>query len=138
MVPRPVAALTCLFAAVATVSGTILWKIMTGALQQSTLWPAAWLLLSVAATVGLPLMRPWAWRVALIGLVWMVLATLGTAWMFVVSGRPLVGLAATFAAGTLLVVIRYFRRRAIRAWFVGTTPSMRGTEASSTGEPSSS
>jgi hypothetical protein len=117
MVPLPIALLALVYAAVATASAVSVWRVASGASQQQLVWPLAWLALSVAAMCGLALLRPWARRLAIIGLVVITTVVLAVAALLVMAGRPLGAIAATSAAALHVVMIRYLQRPSVRAYF---------------------
>ena len=121
MVPWPVALLTLFYAAIATMSASTVWKIVTGQTHQPLVWPVGWLALSTSAMCGLPLLRPWARGVAIAGSALMALITLAVAGLLVRAGRPVGGLVATLAASVHLVIIRYLRRPSVKAYFSSST-----------------
>ena len=117
MVPWPIALLTLFYGLLAAVTGTTVWKIVTGTLERPIVWPAAWLALSVAVMCGLPLFKPWARRLAVVGSAGLGLVTLGVALLIAGAGRPGFGLLGALLAGTHLIVIRYLRRPSVKAYF---------------------
>ena len=128
MVPWPIALLAMLYAVIATSSAAGLWKIAVGASRQSPLWPMGWLALSVAAMVGLSLLKSWGRRLAVIGLALIVITMLAVAALLVMAGRPLGGLLATVAASVHVVMIRYLQRPATKAYFGNAECGMRSAE----------
>ena len=117
MVPWPIALLAMLYAVIATASAAGLWKIATGASHQSLVWPLGWLTLSVAAMVGLALLKPWGRRLAVVGLALITMSMLALAALLIMARRPLGGLLATAAASVHVVMIRYLHRPATKAYF---------------------
>ena len=117
MVPWPIALLTLFYGLLAAVTGATVWKIVTGTLERPIVWPAAWLALSVAVMCGLPLFKPWARRLAVVGSAGLGLVTLGVALLIAGAGRPGFGLLGALLAGTHLIVIRYLRRPSVKAYF---------------------
>jgi len=117
MVPWPIALLAMLYAVIATASAAAFWRIVSGTSHQSVVWPLGWLALSAAAMVGLALLRPWARRLAIVGLALITMTMLALAALLVMAGRPLGGLLATAAASVHVVIIYYLRRPAVRAMF---------------------
>ena len=120
MIPWPVALLTLCYGIVAALSGATLWEILLKTLDRPLVWPAAWLVLSGAAMIGLPLLKSWARTTALIGLAWMILTMLVLAWGLAVGGHGMGGLLATIVAGVLLIPVRYLRRPHVKSWFTKT------------------
>ncbi|OGX29264.1 MAG: hypothetical protein A3B78_01430 [Omnitrophica WOR_2 bacterium RIFCSPHIGHO2_02_FULL_67_20] len=118
MVPWPIALLTLFYGLLAAVTGAAAWKILTGAADRPLLWPAVWLGLSVAVMCGLPLLKPWARRLAIAGSAGLGLVTLGFALLIAGSGRPGLGVMGALLAGTHLVVIRYLRRPEVKRLFL--------------------
>ena len=126
MIPWPIALIAVLFAIVAAVSAASVCKIASGAVHHPVLWPAAWLALSTAVICGLVLLRPWARRAAVLGLILMTLLGLAVASLLVLAGRPGAALAATVITAVFLVTIRYLRRPGVKAYFgVGTVAGGR-------------
>jgi len=117
MIPWPIALLTVCYGIIAAVSAAAVWRVMTGSADRPLIWPAAWLLLSLAVMSGLPLLKSWARRLAIGGSVLLVVVTLSVAGLLVVAGRPLAGLAAAISASVHVVVIRYLNRPQVKAWF---------------------
>ena len=118
MVPTPIALLTLFYGCLAAMSASTVWRVMSGASQQSLLWAAGWLALSAGAMCGLPLLRPWARTLAIAGLAGFSLVLLAHAAALVMAGRPLIGLGATLTASMPVLVIRYLRRPIVRAYFL--------------------
>ena len=118
MVPWPIALLTLFYGMLAAVSGVGVWKIVTGVVHRSLVWPVAWLGLSVAVMCGLPLLKPWARRLAVAGSAGLGVVTLGGALLIAGAGRPGLGVLGTLLAGTHLIVIRYLRRSEVKAYFI--------------------
>ena len=117
MVPWPIALLTLFYGLLAAVTGATVWKIITGTLQRSIVWPVVWLALSTAVMCGLPLLKPWARRLALIGSAGLGLITLAVALLVAGAGRPGLGMLGALLAGTHVIVIRYLRRPTVKAYF---------------------
>lgn len=117
MVPWPIAILSLFYAAVATCSGVAVWRAATGASTQALLWPAVWLAISGGITVGLPLLKPWARPLAVVGSVLLMVTTLAIATLLVRAGRPVGGLATALSAGVHMVAIRYLQRPSVTAYF---------------------
>ena len=117
MVPWPIALLSVCYGLVAAVSATLVWKVATGAAHQPLVWPVAWLALSGGIMCGLPLLKPWARRLAIVGSVWLMVVTLSVAGLLIIHGRPLAGLLATVGAALHVIVIRYLNRPQVRVWF---------------------
>ena len=117
MVPWPIALLALFYGALASLCGATLWKIAIGAGERSALWPLAWLALSAAVTCGLPLLKPWARRLAIVGAIGLGIITLGFALLIAGAGRPGLGFVGALMAGIQLVVIRYLRRPDVKAYF---------------------
>jgi hypothetical protein len=110
-----VAVLAVGFAALAALAWLNLLQAAVTPLQRC--WLAGWTLLATATMVGLPLLRPWARALAVLGLGWLTLMLLATAAGLVGRGRPAAGILLTLAAGGVLLVIRYLRRPSVKAWF---------------------
>ena len=117
MVPWPIALLTLFYGMLAAVSGVGVWKIVTGVVHRSLVWPVAWLGLSVAVMCGLPLLKSWARRLAVAGSAGLGVVTLGGALLIAGAGRPGLGLLGALLAGTHVVVIRYLQRPEVRKCF---------------------
>ena len=118
MIPWPVALLALFYGIVAALSAAAFWRVLLDSLDRSLVWPAAWLLLSAAAMIGLPLLKPWARVVAVAGLVWMMVNSLVLAGGLIAAGHPVGGLCVTLASGVLVIAVRYWRRPNVKAWFV--------------------
>jgi len=118
MVPWPIALLTMFYGAIASLSAATMWRVVSGASDRPLIWPAIWLALSAGIMFGLPLLKAWARRLAVIASVLLMLSTLGVAGRIVMAGRPLVGLVATVGAAVHIIVIRYLQRPVVRAWFL--------------------
>ena len=119
MIPWPIALLSLFYGLLAAVSGVGVWRIFSGTLHRPLLWPAAWLGLSAAVMCGLPLLKPWARQLAVVGSAGLGLVTLGFALLVTGAGRPWLGLLGALLAGTHLVVIRYLQRPQVKQWFGG-------------------
>ena len=121
MVPLPIAGLAVLFALIAALSASEVWKILQGRVDGSPVWALAWLVISFVTMCGLSLMRPWARRAAIVGLIFMALWGLGVAALYIAARQPWMALAMTFS--TLLPVgsIRYLRRPLVKALFEAKT-----------------
>jgi hypothetical protein len=117
MVPWPIALLTLFYGVLATISAAALWKSIAGQSVQHWIVPLFWLLMSGAAMCGLPLLKPWARRVAVFVSVLLVIVCISLASLFIVGRQPVVALAATLGAGVHLVVIRYLRRPLVKSAF---------------------
>ena len=120
MVPWPIAVLTLFYGVIATLAAARVWKIVQGASRQSLPCAVGWLALSVVLMGGLPLLRPWARRLAIFGsVVWTVL-TLAVAGVLVAARHPVAACGAAGGAALHLIVIRYLRSPAVHAYFAGT------------------
>lgn len=117
MIPWPIALLTLFYGLIAAASGAMVWKILAGSSRQPLLWALAWLAVSGGVMCGLPLLKPWARRLAIFGSVVLTALTLSVAALFIMASRPLAALVITLGAGLHVVTIRYLRRPAVRAWF---------------------
>lgn len=117
MIPWPIALLSVCYGLVAAVSATLVWKVATGAAHQPLVWPVAWLALSGGIMCGLPLLKPWARRLAIVGSGLLMVVTLSVAGLLIINGRPLAGLLATIGASLHVIVIRYLNRPQVRVWF---------------------
>ena len=132
MVPWPIALLSVFYGLIATVSAATAWKIAAGGLTRPVVWPMAWLALSASLMVGLPLLKPWARRLAIVGSALLALVMLSLAGLLVMAGRPLSALAAALGAGVHVVTIRYLQRPLVRLWFAKRCPTERGAWRTST------
>ena len=119
MVPWPIALLALFYGVIATISAAMVWKIVAGMVDRTLVWPLAWLAVSAGAMFGLPLLRSWGRTLAIVGSVLMAVVSLAYAGLLVLASQPLTGLAATGLAGVHVVVIRYLRRPAVKAYFTG-------------------
>ena len=117
MVPWPIALLTLFFGVIAAASGAMVWKVLTGASERSFTWSVAWLVLSMAIACGLPLLKPWARTLAVVGTWLLALMTLAISALLVLSGKPLVALGATLGTIVYLLIIRYLGRADVKAYF---------------------
>lgn len=117
MVPWPVAALSLWYAVVATAAAAALWRVAAGISPHGIVWPAVWLAVAGSASVGLPLLKPWARILAIVGSVLLTVTTLAVAAVLVRVGRPMGGVVAALSAGVHLVAIRYLQRPTIRVYF---------------------
>jgi hypothetical protein len=117
MIPWPIALLTLFYGFVAALSASAVWKIAAGSLARPIVWPAAWLALSAALMCGLPLLKPWARTLAIVGSWSLALITLAYACLLTAAGRPGLALAGGFLAGMHFIVIRYLKRPAVKAYF---------------------
>ena len=117
MVPWPIALLALCYGLLAAVSAALVARITAGTVDQPLIWPVAWLALSVSVMCGLPLFKPWARQVAILGSALMMVITLAVAGLLVLADRPLTGLLATLVASVHVVVIRYLQRPVIKAYF---------------------
>ncbi len=118
MVPWPIALLSLGYAVLMTVSLASVWQIVSGAVVRPLVWPLAWLLLSAAVMCGLPLLKPWARRLAIAGSLWLLVTALAIAGALVAQGRPGLGLAAALGSGVHVLIIRYLQRPAVKQYFV--------------------
>ena len=117
MVPWPIALLTLFYGVIAAAASATVWSILSGRAQAILIWPLAWLALSGGAMCGLPLLRPWARKLAIAVSAALTAVTLAFAGLLVVSRQPLGALAATCSATAHLIVIRYLRRSTVKSWF---------------------
>ena len=117
MVPWPVALLTLFYGVLAAASAATVWKIATGMVTRPIGWPLAWLALCGAVMCGLPLLRSWARRMAILASALLAVVTVATAGLIVMAGRPLAALLATLSATVHIVTIRYLQRPAVKAYF---------------------
>jgi len=119
MIPWPIALLSLCYGLIAAASSVMVWKITAGSSQQPLLWALAWLAVSSGVMCGLPLLKPWARRLAIFGSVVLTALTLSVAAVFLIASRPVAALVITLGAGLHVVTIRYLQRPAVRAWFEG-------------------
>ena len=118
MIPWPIALLTLYYAVIATLAGASAWQIVNG-LSQRPLWSqVAWLVLCGGAMIGLPLLKSWGRRLAIIAAVALGLTTLAVAAGLVAMHRPGLGLVAAFTVAAPALVIRYLQRPTVKTWFV--------------------
>lgn len=120
MVPWPIALLSVFYGIVAASTAAMVWKAISGFSSQGWMGPAAWLLVSAALVMGLPLLKAWARRLAIVGSGVLLLTALGVAGRCVTQGRPEWALLSTLTAGVHILVIRYLQRPIIRSYFNGT------------------
>ena len=117
MIPWPIALLTLYFGALASASAASLWRIVAGDTGRPWAGPAAWLIVTAGATLGLALMKPWGRWMAMSG-AYLVMATgLGVAAALVASQQAGLGLLSACGAGAQMLIIRYLRRPMVSAWF---------------------
>ena len=114
----PIALLTLFYGCLAAMSAATVWRVMGGASHQSLLWAAGWLALSAGATYGLPLLKPWGRRLALITSAALLAATLAVSAALIASGHPGAGLAVTCTTAFHALVIRYLGRPVVKEYFV--------------------
>ena len=117
MVPWPIALLTIFYGAIASLSAATVWQVVSGTGGRALIWPAMWLALSAGVMFGLPLLKAWARRLAIVASVLLMLSMLGVAVRVVMAGRPLIGLVATVGAAVHVIIIRYLQRPAVKAYF---------------------
>ena len=117
MVPWPIALLTLFFGVIAAASGATAWKVLNGVSERSFTWSVAWLALSMAIACGLPLLKPWARKLAVIGTWLLAVMTLAISAFLILSGRPLAALGSTLGTVVYLIIIRYLGRPAVKAFF---------------------
>ncbi len=117
MVPWPIAFLTLFYAMIATSSAVSVWKGISGASAQSPIWPVGWCALSAGATIGLPLLKPWARQLAIWTSILLLITTLAIAGLLVAAAKPGAALLTTILAGTHGIVIRYLQRPAVKQLF---------------------
>ena len=123
MIPWPIALLTLFYGAIATMSASAAWKVISGMSDRPILWPLAWLALAFSTMCGLALLKPWGRGLAVVGSVAMALVTLTLAGLLVAGGHPIGALLATLAASVHAIVIRYLNRPSVKVCF-----SMRNVE----------
>ena len=117
MIPWPIALLTLFYGVIATCSAAAAWKISVGISRQSLLWPLVWLVFSGGAMIGLPLLKRWGRLSAILTSVFLTLATLATAGLFVRAHQPLAGLLTALATSAPLSAIRYLQRPIVKGYF---------------------
>ena len=117
MVPWPIALLALFYGAIAAASAAMAWRILLGISRQSLLWAILWLVMSVGAMCGLPLLKSWGRKLAIFGSVVFIILTLSIAALLVIGRRPWGALLATCATGFHVVVIRYLNRPMVVSWF---------------------
>jgi len=119
MVPMPIAVLTLFYGLIATLSAAAVWRVVSGASDQSLVWAVGWLLLSAGATCGLPLLKPWGRRLAVLTSAALMAATLAVAAALIASAHPGAGLAVTCTTAFHALVIRYLVRPDVKRYFDG-------------------
>ncbi|MBI3320686.1 MAG: hypothetical protein HYZ91_00255 [Candidatus Omnitrophica bacterium] len=119
MVPWPLALLSLFYGVVATLSASMVWRIVTGTLARPLIWPMMWLALSAGVMLGLPLLKSWGRVLAMAASVLMTATTLAIAAVLAAVGRPGLSLLATVSAGAHVLAIRYLTRPQIKDYFVG-------------------
>jgi len=72
----------------------------------------------VAVMCGLPLLKPWARRLALAGSWLLLTLTLAVAAAWIRAGHPAIALAASLSSVVHVTVIRYLGRPSVKAIFV--------------------
>ena len=117
MDPPPIAVLALFYSLIATLSAAMVWRIVSETSHRSLPWAVGWLVLSAAVMCGLPLLRPWARRLAILGSTLLLVMMLAIACRLVASAQPGWGLAAALGAGVHVLIIRYLRRPSVRASF---------------------
>ncbi len=117
MVPWTIGLLVLFYGAIATMSASAAWKVISGMSDRPILWPLAWLTLAFSTMCGLALLKPWGRGLAVVGSVVMALVTLAFAGLLVAGGHPIGALLSTLAASVHAVVIRYLCRPAVKACF---------------------
>ena len=117
MIPWPIALLTLFYAVIATASAAKVWKILAGVSEQAILWPLSWFVLFSIIMCGLPLLKPWARRLAVFGSLILMIACLAVSALLIVTSQPIGALCATVASGVQFLMIRYLRRPFVRAYF---------------------
>ena len=117
MVPWPIALLSLFYGVNAAIAAAAVFNRLAGSSHQPFVGPLVWLGLSAAAMCGLPLLRPWGRSCALWASGLMGLMTLAVAGVLAGSGRPIGGLLVTLAVSVHVLIIRYLRRPAVRAYF---------------------
>ena len=118
MVPWPLALLTLFYGVIAAISAATVWKVTTGVLDRPLLWPLVWLAGSVGVICGLPLLKPWARWLAVLGSWVFVFITLSIGGLLARASHPVAALLATGGAAIHLVIIRYLSRPSVKAYFV--------------------
>lgn len=116
MIPWPIALLTLFYGVLATVAGAGLWRALVSP-NGSGGWTVLGFVLCAAATIGLPLMKDWARKLAIGIAVWIAVVTLAYAALLVKAGEPGLALAATFSTAIEWLIVRYLRRPAVTSWF---------------------
>lgn len=117
MIPVPIALLTLFYGAMAALSAATVWKMFFDVTDRSMLLPLGWLALSASLMCGLPLLKPWARKLAVAASLLMMVFTLSLATLLVMRGQPSVAIIATCGAGVHGVVIRYLQRPMVKAYF---------------------
>jgi len=117
MVPLPIAGLAVYFALIAAYSAASAWKIVQGRADGSLAWALACLAVSVVTMLGLSLMRPWARRTAVFGLMFMAMLALAAAASCIAGSRPGMALAMTLSTLIPAISIRYLQRPLVKTFF---------------------
>lgn len=117
MVPWPIALLSVFYGILAASAAAMAWKAIAGLGHQGWVGPAVWLAISAALMIGLPLLKAWARRLAIIGSGVLLLVALGVAGICVTQGRPGWALLSTLTASFHVLVIRYLQRPSIKEYF---------------------
>lgn len=118
MIPWPIALLSLFYAAIATLAGATVYRILTGAAERQLLWQALWLVSAGGAALGLALLKPWGRKLAM----WTSLALMAVLLAFagllaVPAQEPGWGLLVACVAGMQYLAVRYLRRPMVKAWF---------------------
>lgn len=119
MVPWPIALLTLCYGALTAASAALVWKILSGSVAQPLPGALAWLVVCGAMMLGLPLLKPWARRLAILASAALLMLTLAVAGALVMSGRPGGAVLAALGSSVHVLVMRYLRRPSVKAHFIG-------------------
>jgi hypothetical protein len=124
MIPWPIALLALFYAALGALAAASAWQIVSGVASRP-LWPQAlWLIVSMGAVCGLPLLKSWGRWCALVGALWLAATIVAVAAWFIAMRAPLQGLIAGLSTVVPLVVVRYLTRPKVKAWFTNVSDTV--------------
>lgn len=117
MVPWPIALLALFYGGIAAYAGATIWQSVMHGTHQPLWGPMIWLTVCGSLACGLPLLKPWARRLAVIASMVMMMSTVALAALLIAHRQPGFALAATLSVVVYGIIIRYLQRPNIKAYF---------------------